>query len=71
MSAIGIVLLFGVAFALSVWTLCTSIRPHLHRFRELLGSGATPALPPQTPSRITVRWSQPRPGAATPLRAAA
>ena len=55
MSAIAIVLLFGAAFAASVWTLYVSVRPQLHRFAELTRpAAALPGLPPRL-SRITAR----------------
>lgn len=71
MTALFTVLLFGTAFAASVWTLFVSIRPQLHRYRALF----TPKphlLPELAPARVTVRWSAPvRRPAPFPLRAAA
>jgi len=71
MTALLTVLLFGTAFAASVWTLFVSIRPQLHRYQALFAPKARP-LPALVPTRVTVRYSAPvRRSAGFPLRAAA
>ncbi|WP_169798311.1 hypothetical protein [Sphingomonas soli] len=70
MTALFATLLFATAFAASAWTLYSSIRPQLHRYRALFVP-AIPALPMSAP-RVTVRRAPPvRPVARSPLRAAA
>lgn len=72
MSALLVALLFGSAFVASVWTLVTSIRPQIHRYRALFAPAPTMTPPPLVPTRVTVRWPAPaRPAPAFPLRAAA
>lgn len=70
MSGLLTLLLFGTAFAASVWTLYASVRPQLHRYRALFASA--PALP-ELPmvARFTVRRAPARLPARMPLRAAA
>jgi hypothetical protein len=64
------ILLFGTAFAASVWTLIASVSEKLPRMRALL-SPIQP-LPELVPSRVTVRWaSAPARSARFPLREAA
>lgn len=72
MSVIFTTLLFATAFVAGAWTLYASVRPQLHRYRELFAPvTAMPALPMQ-PTRITVRWSAPvRSQAQSRMRAAA
>jgi len=71
MTALLTVLLFGTAFAVSIWTLVMSIHPQLHRYRALFMGTARP-LPTLVPARVTVRYSGPAHRAASfPLRAAA
>lgn len=65
-------LLLASAFAVSIWTIATSIVAALPRMRELTARNATRPLPELVPTRITVRYSAPTRRAATfPLRAAA
>ena len=71
MTGFAVLLLFGAAFALSVWTMFVTIRPQLHRFAELIHPASTlPALPPRL-ARVTVRAVPARMPARLPLRAAA
>jgi hypothetical protein len=71
MSAIAIVLLFGVAFVASLWTLIASVRPQLHRFAELVRPlPEMPQLPPRL-TRVTVRSAPARMPKRPALRAAA
>ncbi len=72
MTALLTVLLFGVAFAVAIWTIVTSVTARLPRMRELIGQSVARPLPELVPTRITVRWSAPTPRPASfPLRAAA
>ena len=65
-------LLLGTAFAVSLWTIATSVTGQLPRMRELLGLDAARRLPELVPSRVTVRYAIPaRRPAPFPLRAAA
>jgi len=65
-------LLLGTAFAVSLWTIATSVAGQLPRMRELLGRDTVRPLPELVPSRVTVRYAIPaRRPAPFPLRAAA
>jgi len=65
-------LLLGTAFAVSLWTIATSVAGQFPRMRELLGRDAARPLPELVPSRVTVRYATPaRRPAPFPLRAAA
>ena len=71
MTGFAVLLLFGSAFAVSVWALFASVRPQLHRFAELARPASSlPALPPRL-SRVTVRAVPARMPARPALRAAA
>ncbi len=67
MTALLTVLLFGTAFAVSIWSLVNSVRPQLHRYRALFAPAA-PAPLVLAPTRVTVRWSSPAPRRAEPRR---
>ena len=71
MFALLTVLLFGTAFAASLWTLYVSIKPQLHRYRALFAPAPTIADLPLRASRVTVRWSPAQPVAPLRLRVAA
>lgn len=72
MMAILSVLLFGTAFAISIWSLVTSVRPQLHRYAALFGAApvAHSTLPPRL-SRVTVRPSVPARMPMRPMQRAA
>ena len=71
MTGFAVLLLFGTAFAASVWVLIASIRPQLHRFAELVRPApALPAIAPRL-SRVTMRSAPARMPTRPALRAAA
>lgn len=72
--AILSILVFGAAFAASVWTLWATIAPQADRIIDLLAHGpvATPLLPAPVPARSSLRNVTVREvGRAAPQRAAA